>query len=197
MRSTRLRTLATTAIATLALAATAASLVAAPAADAAGLRNCVDIQGRQFGRVGCFENVWADGTEVRMTFPNQHYTGAKPAELDPFYVVAAQSATPQGPMAGFPHDHVVRAVPSQNHGTTSVQLQGYFVLCTGPGLASGSCEADWIAPAGDPLPFAVSVDGRHLTSTEAIEAAAAQGDLALVNLGPDAVIVGTVTGDAR
>jgi hypothetical protein len=197
MRSTRLRTLATTAIATLALAATAASLVAAPAADAAGLRNCVDITGHQFGRVGCYENVWADGTEVRMTFSNQGYAGAKPGELDPFYVLAPQSATPQGPMSGFPHDHVVRAIPRQNHGTTSVQLQGYFVLCTGQGLASGSCTAAWIAPAGDPLPFAISVDGRSLTSTEAIEAAAADGDLALVNLGPDAVIVAAVTGEAR
>ena len=197
MRSTRLRTIATTAIATLALAATATALVAAPSTEAAGLRNCVDVTGRQIGRVGCYENVWADDAEVRMTFSNQHYTGAKPGNLDPFYVLAPQSATPQGPMAGFPHDHVVRAVPRQNHGTTSIQLQGYFVLCTGQGLTSGACDAAWIAPAGDPLPFAISVDGQPLTSTEAIEAAAADGDLALINLGPDAVIVGAVTGDAR
>ena len=32
----------------------------------AGLRNCVDITGSHVGRVGCYENVWADGEEVRM-----------------------------------------------------------------------------------------------------------------------------------
>jgi hypothetical protein len=197
MIPTRIRSAAVHLTTGLALAVMAGSLVAAPSADAAGLRNCVDVTGRQVGRVGCYENVWADDIEVRMTFSNQHFTGAKPGELDPFYVVAPQSATPQGPMAGFPHDHVVRSVPRQNHGTNSVQLQGFFVLCTGQGLTSGSCDAAWIAPGGDPLPFAISVDGRPLTSTEAIEAAAADGNLALVDLGPGAVIVGTVTGAAR
>jgi hypothetical protein len=197
MRSTRLRTLATTAVAAMALAITAGSFVAAPPADAAGLRNCVDLTGHQFGRVGCYENVWVAGDEVRMTFSQQRYSGAKPGDLDPFYVVAAQTPAAQGPMAGFPHDHVIRSAPHGNSGAYSTQLQGVFVLCSGQGLVSGSCEAAWIAPAGDPLPFAIRVNGRSLTSTEAIEAAAADGDLALGNLGPDAVIVGTVTGAGR
>ena len=112
-------------------------------------------------------------------------------------MVAAQGAIAQGPMAGFPHDHVVRSAPRGNGGAYSTQLQGTFVLCSGQGLTSGACEAAWIAPAGDPLPFAARVDGRALTSIAAIEAAAAECDLALVNLGPTAVIVGTVTGAAR
>jgi hypothetical protein len=180
----------------LGLALMLATPLAVPAAQAAGLRNCVDITGAQFGRVGCYEDVWADGVEYRMTFSNQHFAGSKPGPLDPFYVLAPQSDTAQGPMAGFPHDHVVRSVPNKGHGAYSVQLQGFFVLCTGQGLVSGACDALWTSPGGDPLPFAVSVNGHGLRSARAIEAAAAAGDLALVNLGPSAVIVGSVTGAA-
>jgi hypothetical protein len=43
------------------------------------------------------------------------------------------------------------------------------------------------------VPFAQTVHGHALTSTEAIEAAAAAGDLFLQNLGPDAVIVGSAS----
>jgi hypothetical protein len=42
------------------------------------------------------------------------------------------------------------------------------------------------------MPFAKTVNGQPLTSTVAIEAAAAAGNLALINLGPGAVIVGAV-----
>ena len=96
--------------------------------------------GPQSGRVGCYEVVWADGAQVRMTFSNTRFTGATPKALDPFYVLAPQTDTPQGaPPNTFPHDHVVRGVPSQNHGQYSVQLQGFFVLCSGQGIVSGAC----------------------------------------------------------
>ena len=194
---TNLRSIATFATAGLGLALMLATPFAVPTADAAGIRNCVDVSGPQSGRVGCYENVWADGTEYRMTFSQQHYAGSKPGPLAPFYVLAPQSATAQGPMAGFPHDHVVRAVPQLGHGAYSTQLQGVFVLCTGQGLTTGACEAEWISPGGDPLPFASAVNGRHLTSAAAIEAAARAGDVALVDLGPTAVIVGSITGPAH
>ena len=113
--------------------------------------------------------------------------------LDPFYVTAPQTATPQGDVPAFMHDHVVRTVPSQNHGGYSVQLQGFFVLCTGQGIGSGACVPLWTSPAGPPLPFAGHVNGQPLTSTEAIESAASAGDVALINLGPGGVIVGAVT----
>jgi hypothetical protein len=130
-----------------------------------------------------------------MTFSNQSFDGAKPGALDPFYVVAAQTGTPQGaPPNTFAHDHVVRSVPSQNHGQYSVQLQGFFVLCSGEGIVSGACVPVWTSLGGDPMPLAQTVDGQPLTSTDAIESAADAGDLALINLGPGAVIVGTVTG---
>jgi hypothetical protein len=196
MITTRIQTATRLFIATISLAALALALVAAPAAGAAGLRNCVDVTGPQTGRVGCYENVWADGTQVRMTFSNQSFSGATPRALAPFYVVAAQTDKPQGaPPNTFAHDHVVRAVPQQNHGQYSVQLQGFFVLCSGQGIVSGACVPVWTSLGGDPLPLAGHVNGQALTSTDAIESAADAGNLALINLGPGAVIVGAVTGN--
>jgi hypothetical protein len=196
MITERIQTMTRLFLATISLGAVALAFVAAPAAGAAGLRNCVDVAGPQSGRAGCYELVWADGIQVRMTFSNQGFDGATPKALDPFYVLAPQSDKPQGaPPNTFPHDHVVRAVPSQNHGGYSVQLQGFFVLCSGQGIVSGACVPSWTSIGGpDPLPFATTVNGQSLTSTEAIEAAAAAGNLALINLGPGAVIVGAVTG---
>jgi hypothetical protein len=190
---TRIRSTALPFIATMALGVMALGLATAPPATGAGLTNCVDVTGPQTGRVGCYENVWAGGAQVRMTFSNQSFQGATPKELAPFYVLAPQADIPQGDVPAFLHDHVVRAVPSQNHGSYSVQLQGFFVLCTGPGIVSGACIPLWTSPGGDPLPFAGHVNGQALTSTEAIESAAAAGDVALINLGPTAVIVGAVT----
>jgi hypothetical protein len=182
-------------IATVSLTGMALGIATAPTANAAGLRNCVDITGPQSGRVSCYENVWAGGVQYRMTFSNQHFTGATPQELDAFYVLAPQTATPQGaPPNTFPHDHVVRDVPTQNHGSYSVQLQGFFVLCSGQGIVSGACVPAWTSIGGpDPLPFATTVNGQSLTSVAPIEAAANAGLIALINLGRDAVIVGTIT----
>ena len=184
-------------IATLALAAVAFSVASAPSVGAAGLRNCVDITGPQSGRVGCYELVWADGVQYRMTFSNQHFNGATPQELDPFYVLAPQTGTPQGyPPNTFLHDHVVRYVPHQNHGSYSVQLQGYFVVCSGEGIVSGACVPSWTSVGGpDPFPLATTVNGQPLTSAGAIESAAAAGLVVPINIGPDAVIVGTISGN--
>jgi hypothetical protein len=195
MITTRIQTTTRLFIATMSLAAVALALVAAPAVGAAGLRNCVDVTGPQSGRVGCYEDVWADGAEYRMTFSNTRFTGATPKELDPFYVLAPQTDRPQGaPPNTFPHDHVVREVPQQNDGQYSVQLQGFFVLCSGQGIVSGACVPAWTTGAGpEPLPFAQTVNGQPLTSTQAIESAANAGDVALINLGPGAVLVGAVT----
>jgi hypothetical protein len=184
-------------LAALAIAGAAFTLVAAAApAQAGGLRNCVEIPDPpQSGRVGCYELVWADGVEYRMTFSNQSFDGATPGALDPFYVLAPQTDSPQGyPPNTFRHDHVVRATPTQNHGTYSTRLQGFFVFCSGEGITTGACVPEWISTGGDPLPFAKTVNGQPLTSTEAIESAADAGLVTPLNLGPDAVIVGTISG---
>jgi hypothetical protein len=184
-------------VAAIAVAGIALTVESASTADAAGIRNCVDVAGPQSGRVGCYEKVWAGGVERRMVFSNQGFDGATPRALDPFYVLAPQTAVPQGaPPNTFPHDHVVRAVPAGNHGTYSMKLQSFFVLCSGGGILSGACVPSWTSVGGpDPLPFAATVDGRSLTSASAIESAADAGLVALINLGPGAVIVGSITGD--
>jgi hypothetical protein len=166
-----------------------------PAFAGGGLRNCVEITGPQSGQVGCYELVWADGVQYKMTFSNQGFDGATPRELDPFYVLAPQTGAPQGyPPNTFPHDHVIRSIPAQNHGTYSVRLQGFFVLCSGQGIVSGACVPAWTSVGGpDLVPLATTVSGHALTSTTAIESAASAGDLFLQNLGPNAVIVGSAS----
>jgi hypothetical protein len=191
MTRTSIRTLITGSVAAAALAAVAIG-GAAQAADG-GLRNCVDITGKQLGQAGCYENVWVGGAEHRMTFSNVKFSGNTPKDLDPFYVLAPQTATPQGaPPNTFAHDHVTRDLPAHNGGTYSTKLQGFFVLCSGQGIVSGACAFDWTAADGvNTMPFAKSVNGRPLTSSAAIESAAAAGDLFLINLGPTAVVVGS------
>jgi len=196
MTNAKFGTLIRGAAAVAAIAVVAIGASAQPT-EAGGLRNCVDVTGKQINRVGCYEKVWAGDVEYRMTFSNVSFSGAAPHELDPFYVLAPQTDTPQGPPpAPFAHDHVVRDLPSGNAGTYSTKLQGYFVLCSGQGLTSGACLATWMNPGGpNELPFATTVNGQPLTSTDAIESAAADGDLALANLGPTAVIVGSISGN--
>ena len=190
MKKSRIRSAISMFVATAAFAGIGFGVAAAPA-EAAGLRNCVEILGPQSGRVGCYELVWADGVQYRMTFSNQSFDGATPQDLDPFYVLAPQSENPQGyPPNTFAHDHVVRAIPAGNHGTYSTKLQGFFVVCSGEGIASGTC-----VPSSSPVgPLVQTVNGHNLTSTEAIEAAAHAGLVVPINLGPTAVIVGTISG---
>ncbi len=193
--TTRLPAATRLVIVTLALVATAFALLAAAPTAAGGLRNCVDISGRQFDHVGCYEYVWADGVEYRMTFSNTGFKGATPKALDPFYLLAPQTDSPQGyPPRTFPHDHVVRGIPVENQSSYSVKLQSFFVFCSGEGIASGACVPAWISIGGDPLPFAKTVNGQPLTSTEAIESAADAGLVTPQDLGPGAVIVATISG---
>ena len=196
MISRHFQTTARLLIATMALGTAAFGVAFAPSVGAAGLRNCVDITGPQSGRAGCYELVWANGAQYRMTFSNTSFKGATPKALDAFYVIAPQTGTPQGaPPNTFPHDHVVRDVPAHNGGSYSVHLQGFFVLCSYQGLVSGACMPSWTSVGGpDPLPFARTVNGQPLTSAGAIESAAAVGLVSLINLGPDAAIVGSISG---
>ena len=178
-------------IATIAIAVLALVPVPAPPLQADGLRNCVDVTGSAAGRVGCYEAVWVNGVQLRMTFANQHFTGATPSDkLDNFYVLAPQTATPQGTLP-FPHDHVVGAVPAQNQGDYRVHLHGFFVLCSAQGIASGGCVPTMTAIQGlGTIPLARTVNGQLLTSVEPIEAAARPGLLTLVDTG--GVLVATL-----
>jgi hypothetical protein len=181
-------------VATMALAGlTLTTGGAAGSAQAAGLRNCTEIGGG-FPRSGCWEDVWAGGAEYRMTFATgccTQFKGNVPDDLDNFYVIAPQAEPPQSLDAFFRHDHVVRDIPAQSHGSYSTRLHGYFVLCSASGIASGACvfELNSLAP-GVTLPFAKTVNGQALTSVEPLEAAVGAGLITLVDTG--AVIVGTI-----
>jgi hypothetical protein len=193
IKNTRFHRTARVLVAAIALGGLGVVGPATQPADAVGLRNCVDITGSQLNRVGCYENVWANGREYRMTFSNLTFKGETPSQLDRFYVMAPQTAAPQGPVPSFPHDHTIRDVPAANSGSYSVKLAGFFVLCTGQGIVSGDCVPLWTSPGGPALPFAQTVVGGPLTSTEAIEAAAEAGNVALVDLGPGAMVLGSVS----
>jgi hypothetical protein len=190
----RFRTITRFLVATMAVAGlTLGAGGAAGSAHAAGPRNCTEIGG-SFPRSGCWEDVWAGGAEYRMTFATgccTQFKGNVPGDLDNFYVIAPQQDPPQSLDAFFRHDHVVRDIPAQNHGSYSTRLHGYFVLCSASGMASGACvfELNSLAP-GVTLPFAKTVNGQALTSVEPLEAAVHAGLITLQDTG--AVIVGTI-----
>jgi hypothetical protein len=176
-----LSTLAATALAVGAMPA------AAPAAAADGLRHCTVLSPRDVDRVGCWELVWVDGVEVRMTFANTQFHGNVPgANLGRFYVVGPQSDRPQSWDAAFIHDHTTTgATPRQNHGTYSVHLTGILVFCSEQGITSGQCVPNVSG-------LATTVGDELLTVAQTIEDAADAGLVVLFDTG--AVIVGTVSG---
>ena len=177
------RTIPRILIAALAVAALALVARAAPPVAAAGLTNCVELSGRAGA---CYETVWADGVQLRMTFPKeaQPFTGATPGDkLGTFSVLAPQTDTPQGALP-FPHDHVVGNAPARNAGSYVVHLRGFFVLCSAEGIASGGCVPTMTAiPGLGTIPLARTVNGQPLTSVDAIESAADAGLLTLVDTG--------------
>jgi hypothetical protein len=156
---------------------------AVPAAQAAPV-NCLE----QTHQGACWELVWVDGVEVRMTFPQagDPLPTIPNARVQNFYVMAAQTDTPQGYVPPI-HDHTIQAAPGDPGWTPF--MHGYFVICSAEGLASGCVPVSTDFGFG-PLPLAQSVNGEPLTSAETIEEGIATGLLALVDTG--AVFVGTV-----
>jgi hypothetical protein len=182
-------------MATLAIGALALAVPAAAPPGAAGLTNCIEI-GPSAPLRGCWEHVWVDGVEYRMTFfgGDKPFNGNVPTEnLGSFYVVGPQTDTPQSLDHPFAHDHVVAAVPRQNGGEYTPIYEGILVLCSAEGLTSGACVATFSTPPGGsgPFPLATTVNGQPLTSTEAVEAAAAAGLVTLIPAGP---LVGAIGG---
>jgi hypothetical protein len=170
-------------------------LPTAGAVQAAGPRNCTELTGRAVDHVGCYELVWVDGVEVRMTFANTQYKGNVPTDRQGnFYVIGPQNPdTPQSEASPFVHDHTVSTAPGQNHGAYRVHLHGFFVLCSAEGIASGACVPTLSPlPGQGSLPLATTVNGEMLTSVEVIEAAADAGLVTLIDTG--AVLVGTISG---
>lgn len=176
---------------TVAAALTLATLtlvsVAAPPAQAAGVRNCVDLTRRS---PACYELVWVNGVEVKMTFPHSGNPRPTPnAEVNNFYVMAPQTDEAQATLP-FPHDHVVGVSPRQNHGV-SVFWHGYFVLCSAEGISTGDCVPTLSSiPGLGTLPLAESVNGQMLTSVDVLESFVDSGLLTLIDTGAE--FVGTI-----
>ena len=183
----QLRTTTRVRLATIAFAALALVLAAAPPAQAAGLIDCVV----QTHRGACYELVWVNGVEVRMTFSQagNPVSTIPNAKVQNFYVIAAQTDTPQGYVPPI-HDHTIQVAPGDRGWTPF--MHGYFVVCSAEGLTSGDCVAvvtDF--PGFGTLPLAQSVNGEPLTSAETIEAGIDAGLLVAVDTG--AVFIGTVS----
>ena len=159
---------------------------AVPAAQAAPV-NCVN----QTHKGACYEFVWVHGVEVRVTFPQagtpiSHIPNAK---VQNFYVIAPQTATPQGDVPSPLHDHTIQAAPGDPGWTPF--MHGYFVVCSAEGLARDDCVAVPTDFGFGPMQLAQSVNGEPLTSAETIEAGIDAGLLDLVDTG--AVFLGTVS----
>jgi hypothetical protein len=183
-------------LSTVAIAALALALPAVAPPRAVGLTNCIEL-GADAPLRGCWENVWVDGVEYRMTFfgGQKPFKGNVPSEkMGAFYVIGPQTDMPQSLDHPFMHDHVVAALPGQNGGGYTPIYQGILVLCSAEGLGSGDCTATFSTPPGGsgPIPLATTVNGESLTSTEAVEAAA---DAGLVTLVPAGVLVGAIGGN--
>lgn len=171
-------------IATLTVAALTLVGAATAPVQAAGLKNC-----NVSGIAPCFEMVWANGVQLKMSFINLNPKPSN-APTHNFYVLAPQTGTPQGTVP-FLHDHLIGAVPSQNQGDYNVRWHGFFVLCSDQGLASGGCVPTMTAiPGLGTVPFATTVNGQLLTSVAPIEAPANAGLLTLFDTG--GVFVATI-----
>ena len=159
---------------------------AVPAAQAAPV-NCLE----QTHQGACWELVWVNGVEVRMTFSQagDPLPTIPNAKVQNFYVIAAQTDTPQGDVPSPIHDHTIQAAPGDPGWTPF--MHGYFVVCSAAGLASGDCVAVPTDFGAGPLPLAQSLNREPLTSAETIEAGIDAGLLDLVDTG--AVFIGTVS----
>ena len=197
MKSVPFQTPARLLMATFGLAVITLGVGSIPTAEAGGLRNCVEITGKTSGRVGCFELVWVDGVQRRMTFSNQGLrrrdaAGARRV-LRPRAAVRtprrATRPTPSRTTTSSATSRPATTAPTASNSRATSSSAAVRGSRAGPAFLPGRRSA-----APRQLPLVVSVDGHPLTSAEAIETAAAAGLVVPINLGPGAVIVGTLSG---
>jgi hypothetical protein len=172
-------------IGTTTLAALTLLLGAASPVQAVGLKNCADN-----GIVApCFEKVWSDGVQVKMTFLDFNPAPSN-ASARNFYVIAPQVRVPQGTVP-FLHDHVIGGLSPRNHGDGPVRYHAFFVLCSAQGISTGGCvPAMTLIPGLGTVPFAKTVNGHKLTSADRIESPENSGLLTIMDTG--GVIIATI-----
>jgi hypothetical protein len=177
-------------IATIIVAALTLVLAAAHPVQAAGVPNCNASGGTT---TPCFEKVWVDGDQFKMTFVDLNPTPHHPSDVN-FYVLAPQTGTPQGSVPFF-HDHVTADTRPHdvNHGDRNLHYHGFFVFCSAQGISSGACVPTMTLIGGQIVPLARTVNGHRLTSVGRIESAANSGLVTLVDTG--AVFVARINSD--
>jgi hypothetical protein len=159
-------------------------LAAALPVQAAGVPNC-NVSG---ATTPCFEKVWADGIQVKMTFVDLNPTPSNPSDVN-FYVLAPQTGTPQGGPEPFFHDHVTDDTRpheeghANNGGDIDVHYHGFLVFCSDQGISGGTCVPTMTSTPQGIVPFAKTVNGHRLTSVERIESASKAGLITLVDTG--------------
>jgi len=79
-------------IAIITVAALTLVFTAVPHAQAAGVLNC----NGNGGKSPCFEMVWVNGVQIKMTFVHAPFLATPNGTIDPFYVIAPQTDVPQG-----------------------------------------------------------------------------------------------------
>ncbi len=139
------------------------------------------------------ELVWGNNVEWQMYAPPGHGTD-NPAALEPLYIVAPQTGTPQSSadnnhIPGVAHDHVLDP-PPQNGGSYNPNWEVYVVLCTKPAIEAGTCSPVWSTfpgpegpGTGPTLPLAYHVNGQPLESDTAVQSALASGLVVLHDTG--------------
>src|SRR5437667_8336867 len=147
-------------IAIMTIAALTLVFTAVPHAQAAGVPNCND----NGGISPCFEMVWVNGVQIKMTFVHAPFLATPKATIDPFYVIAPQTEVPQGGPVPFFHDHLVGDAPQQNLGDFSVVLHGFLVFCSAERISSGGCVPTSTSSPPGLLPFAHTPTAQLLTS---------------------------------
>jgi len=181
-------------IATIVVASLTFVLAAALPVQAASIPNC-----NEDGiATPCFEPVWVDGSQVKMIFVDLNPTPSNPSDVN-FYVLAPQTGTPQGGPVPFFHDHVTDEARRQDerhdghHGDLNVHYHSFLVFCSAQGISNGACVPTMTSGPQGILPFAKTVNGHRLTSSDRIESAASAGLVTLVDTG--AVIVARIDHD--
>lgn len=133
------------------------------------------------------ELVWGNGTVYQMLAPPGHGS-QNTGNLEPLYIVAPQTSTPQSPanndhLPGVAHDHVLDP-QSAGHSNYNPNWEVYLVGCA---PESGACTfvmVDLTAVGGpSSFPLALSFNGHALTSDSAIEAGVAAHALFEVDSG--------------
>ena len=171
-------------------------LAAALPVQAAGIPNCND----DGATTPCFEPVWVDGGQFKMTFIDLNPTPSNPSDVN-FYVVAPQTGTPQGGPVPFFHDHVTDDTRSReerhdaHHGEHNVHYHSFLVFCSPQGISSGACVPTMTSTPQGMVPFAKTVGGHRLTTSDRIESAASSGLLTLVDT--ESVIIARINSDEK